>query len=119
MNRNARKCQVTSSSSRSSCIAGSCVCRHSTNAKHSSKKNWDLNNCRATASVAVYKKIDRRSASPKKIDRRVPPLRAFHARVRSGVRQYHDLLRLVLEEGQPRDDRTGTGTLSVFGAQTR
>ena len=35
------------------------------------------------------------------------------------VRQYHDLLRLVLEEGQPRDDRTGTGTLSVFGAQTR
>jgi thymidylate synthase len=35
------------------------------------------------------------------------------------VRQYHDLLRLVLEEGQPRADRTGTGTLSVFGAQTR
>jgi thymidylate synthase len=35
------------------------------------------------------------------------------------VRQYHDLLRLVLEEGQPRDDRTGTGTLSIFGAQTR
>ena len=35
------------------------------------------------------------------------------------VRQYHDLLRLVLEEGQPRADRTGTGTLSIFGAQTR
>lgn len=35
------------------------------------------------------------------------------------VRQYHDLLRLVLEEGQPRSDRTGTGTLSIFGAQTR
>jgi thymidylate synthase len=35
------------------------------------------------------------------------------------VRQYHDLLRLVLEEGQLREDRTGTGTLSVFGAQTR
>jgi thymidylate synthase len=35
------------------------------------------------------------------------------------VRQYHDLLRLVLEEGQARTDRTGTGTLSVFGAQAR
>jgi thymidylate synthase len=35
------------------------------------------------------------------------------------VRQYHDLLRLVLEKGQSRTDRTGTGTLSVFGAQTR
>jgi thymidylate synthase len=35
------------------------------------------------------------------------------------VRQYHDLLRLVLEKGHSRADRTGTGTLSVFGAQTR
>src|SRR5204863_820762 len=37
----------------------------------------------------------------------------------SCVRQYHDLLRLVLSEGQPRPDRTGTGTLSIFGAQAR
>src|SRR5438552_9155221 len=36
-----------------------------------------------------------------------------------GVRQYHDLLRLVLDHGRPRDDRTGTGTRSIFGAQTR
>ena len=35
------------------------------------------------------------------------------------MKQYHDLLRLVLENGKPRSDRTGVGTLSVFGAQTR
>ena len=35
------------------------------------------------------------------------------------MRQYHDLLRLVLDQGRPRADRTGTGTLSVFGTQAR
>jgi thymidylate synthase len=35
------------------------------------------------------------------------------------MRQYHDLLRLVLDKGQPRSDRTGVGTLSIFGAQAR
>ncbi|HEV3147974.1 MAG TPA: thymidylate synthase [Chthoniobacterales bacterium] len=35
------------------------------------------------------------------------------------MRQYHDLLRLVLEQGEPRNDRTGVGTLSIFGAQAR
>jgi thymidylate synthase len=35
------------------------------------------------------------------------------------VQEYHRLLELVLEEGRPRTDRTGTGTLGVFGAQAR
>jgi len=35
------------------------------------------------------------------------------------MRQYLDLMRHVLEHGTPKNDRTGTGTLSVFGPQLR
>jgi thymidylate synthase len=35
------------------------------------------------------------------------------------MRAYLDLLRHVLDHGERRNDRTGTGTLSVFGTQTR
>src|ERR687894_1347575 len=32
---------------------------------------------------------------------------------------YHELMQRVLNEGVPQQDRTGTGTLSVFGHQMR
>jgi len=35
------------------------------------------------------------------------------------MKQYHDLLRLVMETGTIRSDRTGTGTKSIFGYQMR
>jgi len=35
------------------------------------------------------------------------------------MRQFHDLMRHVLDHGAKKSDRTGTGTLSVFGHQMR
>ncbi|MCK8158078.1 thymidylate synthase, partial [Erwinia amylovora] len=35
------------------------------------------------------------------------------------MKQYLALMQHVLEQGAPKEDRTGTGTLSIFGHQMR
>lgn len=43
----------------------------------------------------------------------------YNKREVKNVKQYLEMCQYILEHGEDRDDRTGTGTRSVFGYQTR